>query len=225
MKRWILAVIGVIAIGTRLYAGEPTTVWPYLYDDFVNAQIYNCSGEMSRAKVNVHLLRNDLHYLNQGQIYKAEYQNDVTRLLLEDSTQLIRCENYFIEVLGETPQAIVGRRVTGDYDRLTQTTGAYGTSSSTSATNELTSVPFVNTPSYQLISQERENGQILPVTVRYCFVVNGEIVFANKKNIARLLPETERKEFSLFLKDNKIKWKNEDSLRKVLDYISPRLVQ
>ncbi len=225
MKRSILAIIGAVAMGYQLQAGEPTTVWPYLYDDFVNAQIYNNSGEMSRAKVNVHLLRNDLHYLNNGRVYKAEYQNEVTYLLLDDSTRLVRCENCFIEVLGETPQAIVGRRTTGDYDRLTQGTGAYGTSSTTSATNELTSAPFVNTPSYQLISNERENGQVLPVTVRYCFVVNGEIVLANKKNIARLLPETERKEFDLFLKTHKIKWKEAESLRKVLDYISPRLAE
>ncbi len=226
MKGWMLAAFLAVAGLCQLQAGEPTTVWPYLYDDFVNALIYNDLGERSRAKVNVHLLHNDLHYLNtNGNIYKADYQDKVDRVVLEDSTILVRCEGYFVEVLGETKHAVVGRRTTGDYDRLTQGTGAYGTSSSTSATDNMSSVPFVNTPSYQLISSERENGQTLPVTVRYYFVVDNELVPANKKNVARLLPETDRKEFDAFLKTNKIKWKNSDSLRKVLEYISPKLAK
>ncbi len=225
IKRCLFGGLFAVLSWCQSYAGEPTTVWPYLYDDFVEGTIYNNKGEWSQAKVNVHLLRNDLHYVYKGQIYKAEYQNEVTRIVLSDSVNLVRCDNHFIEVLGETPQAIVGRRTTGDYDRLTQGSGAYGTSSSTAATDNLTSAPFVNTPSYQLISDERENGQILPVTVRYCFVINNELVWANKKAISRLLPESERKAFDSFLKTNKIKWKNPDSLRKVLDYISPKLAK
>ncbi len=224
LKRCFLSLFACVAMGS-LQAGEPTTVWPYLYDDFINAQIYSSSGERSQAKVNVHLLHNDLHYVHNGNVYEAEYQDKVSHIVLEDSTQLVRCGNYFIEVIGETPQAVVGRRTTGDYDRLTQGTGAYGTSSSTSATDNLTSAPFMNTPSYQFISDERDNGQVLPVTVRYCFVIDGEIIYANKKNITRLLPESEQKEFATFLKTNKIKWKEAESLRKVLDYISPRLAK
>ena len=133
MKRLLFAgLLGVItSLGLR--AGEPTTMWPYLFDDFMEASIYSKSGNKGEAKVNIHLLRNDLHYLNGSQIYCPDNQNDIGRVVFADSTEFVRCENFFIEVLGETPQAILGRRTTGDFDRLLQGTGAYGTSSSTSA--------------------------------------------------------------------------------------------
>ena len=64
MKRLLFAgLLGVItSLGLR--AGEPTTMWPYLFDDFMEASIYSKSGNKGEAKVNIHLLRNDLHYLN-----------------------------------------------------------------------------------------------------------------------------------------------------------------
>ena len=140
MKRLLFAgLLGVItSLGLR--AGEPTTMWPYLFDDFMEASIYSKSGNKGEAKVNIHLLRNDLHYLNGSQIYCPDNQNDIGRVVFADSTEFVRCENFFIEVLGETPQAILGRRTTGDFDRLLQGTGAYGTSSSTSAVDNLSSL-------------------------------------------------------------------------------------
>jgi len=137
----------------------------------------------------------------------------------------VRCENFFIEVLGETPQAILGRRTTGDFDRLLQGTGAYGTSSSTSAVDNLSSLQLggIANLNYDMIRVERENGQTLPVSTRLCFIVGGEIVNANKKSVSKLLPESSRKEFNVFLKANKIKWSKVDHLQKVLGYISPLL--
>ena len=166
-----------------------------------------------------------MHYLNGSQIYCPDNQNDIGRVVFADSTEFVRCENFFIEVLGETPQAILGRRTTGDFDRLLQGTGAYGTSSSTSAVDNLSSLQLggIANLNYDMIRVERENGQTLPVSTRLCFIVGGEIVNANKKSVSKLLPESSRKEFNVFLKANKIKWSKVDHLQKVLGYISPLL--
>ena len=81
MKRLLFAgLLGVItSLGLR--AGEPTTMWPYLFDDFMEASIYSKSGNKGEAKVNIHLLRNDLHYLNGSQIYCPDNQNDIGRVV------------------------------------------------------------------------------------------------------------------------------------------------
>ena len=197
MKRLLFAgLLGVItSLGLR--AGEPTTMWPYLFDDFMEASIYSKSGNKGEAKVNIHLLRNDLHYLNGSQIYCPDNQNDIGRVVFADSTEFVRCENFFIEVLGETPQAV---------DNLSSL--------------QLGGIANLN---YDMIRVERENGQTLPVSTRLCFIVGGEIVNANKKSVSKLLPESSRKEFNVFLKANKIKWSKVDHLQKVLGYISPLL--
>lgn len=202
-------------------------MWPYLFTDFTEATLHFRSGETGKAKVNIHLLHNDLHYLNGSKIFTTDNQNDVARIVLPDSTAFVRCENLYIEVLGETPQAILGRRTTGDFDRLFQGTGAYGTSSSTSATDQLSSLQIggISNMNYDLIRVERENGQTLPLSVRFCFVIDGQIYNANKRTISKLLPEADQKEFNTFLKKNKVKWNREEGLQKVLAYISPLLAK
>ncbi len=126
---------------------------------------------------------------------------------------------FFIEVLGETPQAILGRRTTGDFDRLLKGRGAYGTSSSTSAVDNLSSLQLggIANLNYDMIRVERENGQTLPVSTRLCFIVGGEIVNANKNLFRSSCPNQAEKEFNVFLKANKIKWSKVDHLQRFLD--------
>lgn len=202
-------------------------MWPYLFTDFTEATLHFRSGETGQAKVNIHLLHNDLHYLNGSKIFTTDNQNDVARVVLPDNRAFVRCENLYIEVLGETPQAILGRRTTGDFDRLAQGTGAYGTSSSTSAVDNLSSLQIggLTNLNYDLIRVERENGQTLPLSVRFCFVIDGQLYNANKRTISKLLPEADQKEFNTFLKKNKVKWNREEGLQKVLEYISPLLAK
>lgn len=229
MKKFLFAgLLGVFAsCGLCAQTWEPTTMWPYLFEDFTDASLTFRSGETGKARVNIHLLRNDLHYLNGSKIFTNDDQNNVARIVTADSTEFVRCENYFVEVLGETPQAIVGRRTNGDFDRLNQSTGAYGTSSSTSAVDNLSNLQIggITNLNYDLIRVERENSQTLPLSVRFCFVIDGKIYNANKRTISKLLPKESQKEFNAFLKKNKVKWNQEEGLRLVLEYISPLLAK
>ena len=194
MKRLLFAgLLGVItSLGLR--AGEPTTMWPYLFDDFMEASIYSKSGNKGEAKVNIHLLRNDLHYLNGSQIYCPDNQNDISRVVFADSTEFVRCENFY-RGIGRDTAAILGRRTTGDFDRLLQGTGAYGTSSSTSAVDNLSSLQLggIANLNYDMIRVEREKRADITGVSRLCFIVGGEIVNANKKSVSKLLPESSRK--------------------------------
>lgn len=227
MKKFLFAgLVGLFAsCCLSVRAWEPTTLWPYLFEDFTEATLCFNSGETGKARINIHLLRNDLHYLNGSKIFTNDNQNNIARIVTADSTAFVRCENCFVEVLGETPQAIVGRRTNGDFDRLNQSTGAYGTSSSTSAVDNLSNLQIggLTNLNYDLIRVERENSQTLPLSVRYCFVVDGKIYNANKRTIAKLLPKESQKEFNAFLKKNKVKWNREEGLKQVLEYISPLL--
>lgn len=229
MRKFLLAgFLGLFALlSLPVSAGEPTTMWPYLFDDFTEATLYFRSQEKGHARVNIHLLRNDLHYLNGSKIYTTNEQDEIARIVLADSTAFVRCEEKFVEVLGETPQALFGRWTNGDFDRLLQTKGAYGTSSSTSATNKLSSLPLggVNNFNYDMMRIERENSQTLPLTSKMCFVIDGKMYNANKRTISKLLPESKRKEFNAFLKTNKVKWNKVEGLQQVLEFISPLLAR
>ena len=230
MKKFLFAGLMVLfaSLGGSVSAQhEPTTMWPYLFEDFTDATLYFRSGEKGKARVNIHLLHNDLHYLNGSKIFTTDNQNDVARIVLPDSSAYMRCENLYVEVLDEIPQAVLGRKTTGDFDRLFQGTGAYGTSSSTSATDQLSSLQLggITNLNYDLIRVERENGQTLPLSVRFCFIIDNQIVNANKRSISKLLTKADQKEFNAFLKKNKVKWNKVEGLRQVLEYISPLLAK
>lgn len=163
--------------------------------------------------------------MNGSQIYCPDNQNDIGSVVLPTVPNSYVARIFLSRYWARHRKrfSVVGRRA--DFDRLLQGTGAYGTSSSTSAVDNLSSLQLggIANLNYDMIRVERENGQTLPVSTRLCFIIGGEIVNANKKSVSKLLPESNRKEFNVFLKANKIKWSKVDHLQKVLEYISPLL--
>ena len=53
---------------------------------------------------------------------------------------------------------------------------------------------------------------------RFYLKVGDTVVEADKKDIEKMLPADKKEAWKQFLKKNKIKWKNAESLTKVLDF-------
>ena len=61
----------------------------------------------------------------------------------------------------------------------------------------------------------------LPVNSSLFLVIGNELIPANKKSVSDL-PGVDKKDFSKFLKSEKIKWNEVDDLVKVLKYITSK---
>jgi hypothetical protein len=68
--------------------------------------------------------------------------------------------------------------------------------------------------------QERSDGREISLKHKFFFIVNGKQIDASKKDVEGLLSDEGKKEWKTFLKQNKIKWKNVDSLKQVLSFIN-----
>jgi len=103
-----------------------------------------------------------------------------------------------------------------------EATGAYGVSSTSSATMKLTSIQTdsqVN-QNYMNILNEKEKGVILNVDTKLYVVTPTYKVRATKKDVEASLPADKAAQFKAFLKANKVKWNNPQSLLSVVSFLS-----
>ncbi len=217
MKRQIiLFCLFVFAIFVNAQTFEPTTKWPYLYKDFQSGTIFLSKGTKTTMTVNVHLLKSSLQYLKDELIYQAD-SKDVIRVEI-GADQFIYIDGELAKILEKNGKNYLLSITKGDFDALTSGTGAYGTSAQSSATTDLSSMEIggLSNMNHKQLVFEKEDGKILPLKTEYYFVIDGKPVLASKKEIIDFVDVQKKAQLNTFLKENRIKWKNKESLSKLL---------
>ena len=126
------------------------------------------------------------------------------------------------KVVAENENGVVVVSQLGNFAALQETGGGYGASSETASTRRLSSVEVdgqVN-QNHMLILQEKENGAELELITNYYLLRNGKCIKAARKDVEDALPDSAKAGWKAWLKANKIKWKDPQSLLKVVDYLS-----
>ena len=73
---------------------------------------------------------------------------------------------------------------------------------------------------YKELTQNKYNTSVLATNNRTVLVVNDRaICHANKRGVSELLTKEQKKEFNKFIKENKIKWKDINSLILVAQFL------
>ena len=122
---------------------------------------------------------------------------------------------------GPDERHFVAVRHTADLQSVNETGGAYGVSSATSSTRRITSVdmPGLLKTSHMELLQNRETGKKLSIKSEYFIVIDGKAVKANRRAVSEAIGRERATEFKQFLKNNKINWKKEESLLKVVEFL------
>lgn len=203
-------------------AQECTTSWPYLFPEFEKAIVYLKDGSHLTQKVNIHVRKSDLHFLDGDIIKKAE-EGNVLRVEIENRI-FLNVEGKMVEALKLVGPNFIGLVILGDFEALNETEGAYGSASSTSAAQRNSSIEsgtsagiYVN---YTVLQKNKNEGIKLPLVRKYYLIMNGKLYLANRRGIESELTKEQKKAFKIFLKTNRIQWKNPESLVKVLDFLN-----
>ena len=72
----------------------------------------------------------------------------------------------------------------------------------------------------QQLEQQRYEGSGIPLIDTYYFILNGTQVEATKRGVDKYLGDSRADELKKFLKENKIKWKNPESLATLLKFLA-----
>lgn len=199
----------------------PNTRWPYLYENFSQGTIYFAKNQKSEAQLNVHLLGNTLHYITQdGKIFESS-DKDVIRVEIGNDTYWF-ANHKLMQVITQEGDCALLKLVYGDFDSMTSGLGAYGSSLNSSASRDLSSLDLggLNQPELGKMLQERNDGSEIPLETAYYFILGGKVVEANKKAVTETVEVSQSDNWKKFLKENKIKWKKEDSLISVLGFFA-----
>ena len=199
----------------------PNTRWPYLYENFSQGTIYFAKNQKSEAQLNVHLLGNTLHYITQdGKIFESS-DKDVIRVEIGNDTYWF-ANHKLMQVITQEGDCALLKLVYGDFDSMTSGSGAYGSSLNSSASRDLSSLDLggLNQPELGKMLQERNDGSEIPLETAYYFILGGKVVEANKKAVTETVEVSQSDNWKKLLKENKIKWKKEDSLISVLGFFA-----
>ncbi len=198
----------------------PTTTWPYLYEDFVDGTVYFSKEQKTmHLKLNVHLQNCTLHYLEGDKVMQADPRN-VEMIQLGDVSFIYMNGELVRFIKAEEGVALV-KLVKADLDELNKNThGAYGMSTTSSSVNQIVSIGALGVSNliYTRMRQERKEGKDLPLIEKYYFIFGDKIVEATRKEVEKSLGDNGKTKLKAFLKQNKIKWKEEASLIKLLDF-------
>ncbi len=214
----ILITLVVCLLGAGiLRAQEPTTTWPYVYNNFQNCTINFKSGGTADYSANIHLGRSNLHYIKDDKIVEAN-MSDIL-LVVFGTQQYMNIGNQLMYVIEKCEKGFVARLQKPDYSRLNETGGAYGSSSNTISTKALTSLEGIGSITNHMMQQtDKEAGKVIPLSDEYFIVTNGNIYPAQRKLLEKLMPEKED-DLKVFVKKNKIKWSDPKSLIKLVDFL------
>ena len=130
-----------------------------------------------------------------------------------------------VKILAVEQNNLVVEQTKADFDALFSGTGAYGASLNSSASRDLSSLDLggLDSPEYGRLLQEREDGRTISLKQQYSFIINDKLIDASKKEVEKLLNDEGKNTLDNFIKQNKIKWKDIDSLKEVLQFICKHL--
>lgn len=220
MKKVLLMILLGCTISVNAQFASNTR-WPYLYENFSQGTIYFAKNQKSEAQLNVHLLGNTLHYITQdGKIFESS-DKDVIRVEIGNDTYWF-ANHKLMQVITQEGDCALLKLVYGDFDSMTSGSGAYGSSLNSSASRDLSSLDLggLNQPELGKMLQERNDGSEIPLETAYYFILGGKVVEANKKAVTETVEVSQSDNWKKFLKENKIKWKKEDSLISVLGFFA-----
>lgn len=214
----VLSIITAIqAVSSQTY--EPTTKWPYLYENFSNGAIYFADNTKVNASVNVHLAQSSLHYLKGELIFQVE-PRDLIRVEIGNDA-FIYVENRLSRIIKHFSNNLLISVTLVDFDAMAKPSGAYGMSTSSSATRDLSSLEIsgLANNNHRQMMIEKEEGKTLPLKVDYYYVIDNKTLNASKKSLEKDLSSEQNAKMKLFIKQNKMKWRNEQHLVNLLNFL------
>lgn len=222
MKR-LLFVISLMCLTLIVKAQyEPNTKWPYIYENFTEGTAFSSDNTKSKLQMNIHLAGNVLHYIgNDDRIYRAD-DSKITRVEIGNDAYLF-ISHQLMQLIATNGKNVLVKLADPDFSRMQSAGGgAYGSDSNTLATSRKSSLDLggLNTPELAKMLLEKDDGAEIPIVIRYYFIIADQRIEASKGAVEKFLGESREKEFKAFLKSKKIKWKSEESLKQILDYLS-----
>lgn len=227
--RLIAALACLFALASHASAQQfkPTTLWPYLYANFMPGQLFS-KGQAQEAVLNVHLLHGELHSLS-GDVISVVAQPVDSAVIA--GAVFVPVDGMLCQVLARSGSVAVVKKVYGDFNKLMSGTGAYGSTLSTSGRRELSSIEIggINQTNHGILLRTRADGQFLPLKTErlVCLFSPSGVtaVEASARAVRELVPADRREQLKSDLKAAKVKWGRDEGVAPVAAIVNALISQ
>lgn len=208
------------ALGAAGY--EPTTSWPYIYEQFMPGHIKtHQGGDISYDKLNVNLVSGRVHYVEDGVIMQAD--PGIIALLVIGGDSWMCVEGRMTKVLRNTAHSAVLLNVSIDTEAMSRADIGYGTSplASTcglSLTALSSGMDYSVNRSLDDVIKERSQGQPLELREVRGIYYKGRFVPASRADVLKI-PGIDKDAVKQYVKAGKIKFNNVEDLAALADFL------
>lgn len=214
VKSRVVLLMAMLIIACKAYAQyEPTTTWPYLYPEFQTGELCFLKKGTKSGLFNIHIIHGKLHFIQEGMIYEAT-MSDVFSVTIGDDVYMNN-GGQMMKVLAKHEKVYITEKAEVDINQLNETGGAYGASSTTLATTAYSSLESIGTGvsgvNHMELKNSKNDGKSLPLLQKKYIVFPGYVVYATRKDVMEIRA-IDSKLLGAFIKKNKIKWKDPQSL-------------
>lgn len=185
----------------------------FRYPEFVPGSVYFKDGTTSHALLNYSLLTGEMIFVNPDKDTLA-IANEATIKLITVNTDSFYYDKVYVELVSGGTSAKLAKKEMiklGDIKKI----GGYGQASSTSAISNLSTVYNGNTVTKLSVNADL---QLLKETSYYIGDYYNHFLLATKKNILKMFGK-QQPVIEKFLKENQIKFNNQNDLKKLIDFI------
>ena len=176
-------------------------------------------GNDKTELVNINVINGTLHFID-GDFIKEVKPGEVFSVQIGDD-YYVNAGGRMMKILAKDDNGYVAESSEVDMVKLNSTGAAYGSSSATVGTMALSSLEGIGgsraNMNHMEIKSNRDSGQALPLIDRKYIVADSKVIYATRKDVSERVDASEFKEF---LKSNKVKWNDPQSLLSVVDFVA-----
>lgn len=227
-KAFFLTVALLLLAASVLAAQEPTTSWPFKFNDFQSGAVMTRGQQVISSYenlFNINLATGGVNYVDGGTIMEADMRQ-VSMAQIADLVY-VNIGGKMHELLFEGEKGLVVRLESVDVEKMNKTDIGYGVSSSTASSRKtsLDLLGFGNWEGIHLTGQtytqarmKQGNGDPIPLRSDLYLVVDGVRIEARKAAVMNL-PYIDKQAAKSFFKAHKVKWNNAETLQPLVEFI------
>ncbi len=215
------------AVSTAAFAQggryEPTTNWPYVYEEFQPAWITTTLGSrIEYDDLNINVVNGKAHYVKNGVIMEADMSN--IALLTIGNENYVRAAGALVKVIRNTEHSAVVRSIQVDTDAMSRSNIGYGTSSTANTQNVSLGALNVSLDAVTLnrslddLNKQRDTGETLALKEIDGILYKGSFIPAARSAVLNIYG-IDKDAVKKFIKENKIKFSKTEDLAKLVDYL------
>lgn len=201
---------------------EPTTTWPYMYEEFIPGKITTYQGGfIDYDKVNINLINGRVHYVQNGKIMQADINTVAMLSIAQDSYFCVGGK--MAKVLKNAQKGAVLLSTSVDITAMGRSDIGYGNSAIASTQNMSmtalnSAIDFSLNRSLDDLRGEKQDGETLATKEIRGLYYKGKFIPASRVDVLNI-EGIDKEAVKAFLKTEKIKFNKLDDLVKLLDFL------